>query len=303
MPRARPIPTGNQYTLERLGELRREAALNGDKQSADALTDKIKAAGGTVRTSEVPENETVLQRYERLREDARDARDQQTVVALSKRIADEKERIAAVPKTASEEAAAKTKQDDGERKLNSGRATPDAQTMIEKLGFERANIRVPEGGKIRVKDVRNHEDRVKAAQAHAGEAAEAAEAGWDDGVINSGEATDDALAMIGGLGFELADIIVPDGGKVSLSDVRNHEDRLNAAESVQDETDDESDQIGVDEESDDHPGGEPVNSGNATEPAEKMIKELGYDIRDIPSASGGKVIKPDVVAYQASIAE
>ena len=184
MPKAQMIEptTPRVYSMERLQELRHEADISGDSVSRDALTEKIRQMGGNVPTGVIPENETKIERLERLRQDAMDVNDIETAEKLAELIVDEEPEVETTEHTVPPAVggivyesppdggmnahSAPTEPHDApgsdiERiegpeatvSVNDGTASVNATAKIKRMGFQLEDIPAKDGGKVTVYDV------------------------------------------------------------------------------------------------------------------------------------------------------
>ena len=188
MPKGQMImpTTPREYTLERLQELRHQADLAGDTATRDALSDKIHKIGGKVPSRGIPDNETKIGRFERLRQDALDVNDLETADKLAELIAGEQEE----PVVGTEEQAF------DEPRRTSIHVEPDVQDAPETLTTApESDLNALEGPEATVS-------------------------------VNDGTASVNATAKIKRMGFQLEDIPAKDGGKVTVYDVNAYANML-----------------------------------------------------------------------------
>ena len=187
MPKAQMIEptTPRVYSMERLQELRHEADISGDSVSRDALTEKIRQMGGNVPTGVIPENETKIERLERLRQDAMDVNDIETAEKLAELIVDEEPEVETTehtvppavggivyesppdggmnahsaptePQDAHESEIERLEGPMGIRPVNDGTASMNAVALIEKMGYSLDDIPARFGGKLDLHDVKHY---------------------------------------------------------------------------------------------------------------------------------------------------
>ena len=214
MPKGQMImpTTPREYTLERLQELRHQADLAGDTATRDALSDKIHKIGGKVPSRGIPDNETKIGRFERLRQDALDVNDLETADKLAELIAGEQEE----PVVGTEEQAF------DEPRRTSIHVEPDVQDAQDAPESDDPR-RIPQHPPMTCPGTQDAPETLTTAPESDLNALEGPEATVS---VNDGTASVNATAKIKRMGFQLEDIPAKDGGKVTVYDVNAYANML-----------------------------------------------------------------------------